>query len=91
MDPNHRHPRCVTPPSGSAIPPDDAAIIADLRRRADALDAVLTEVKADRDGLLLTLHDITEALDLPNGSELPKILTRIRQLIEAAAGAEAGR
>lgn len=68
----HRHPRCVTPPSGTSIPPDTAAI-ADLRRQ-------LAEVTDDRDGLLLAISRITAAVGLPERYELDKVIARIEEL-----------
>lgn len=65
---SHRHPRCVTPAGGSAAT-DDTKLIADLRR-----------VTEDRDNLLLAVEYITAALDMPDGTELAKILARIGAL-----------
>ncbi|MCA1833058.1 MAG: hypothetical protein ABR520_11350 [Mycobacteriales bacterium] len=69
----HRHPRCVTPPSGTSIPPDDTATIAELHRQ-------LAEVTADRDGLLLAVSRIAEACGLPEGTEIDKVIQRIEEL-----------
>lgn len=69
----HRHPRCVTPPTGTSVPPDDTAAIADLRRQ-------LAEVTDDRDALLLTLSRVTAALGLPEGHEIDKVIQRIKEI-----------
>lgn len=58
---------------------DDTLLIADLRRQ-------LAEVTDDRDDLLLAVEYITAALDMPDGTDLAKLLSRIGALVEAAAG-----
>lgn len=60
---------------------DDTKLIADLRRQ-------LGDVTADRDALLLAIEYITAALDMPDGTELAKLISRIGALIEAAAGGD---
>lgn len=82
----HRHPRCAasSPAAGNPIVRDDIAVIADLRRQ-------LAEVTADRDALLLAMEYITAALDMPDGTELAKLLSRIGALTEAAAAAGGDR
>jgi hypothetical protein len=71
----HRHPRCVTPPRGFA--PTDAQTIAELRREVDDLRLQHEAVVADRDALLQAWSRATEALGLPEGHEVDKVIAEL--------------
>jgi hypothetical protein len=71
----HRHPRCVTPARGVA--PSDAQTIAELRREVGDLKLQHEAVVADRDALLESWGRATEALGLPEGHEVDKVIAEL--------------